>query len=180
MILARRALLLAAFAWPARADSSVPEPDGFRMDDYRAPVPDTVRGGTVLHTEALRALIARAPPVLIDVLPAPRRPPAMRPEAPWLPPRHHAIPGSLWWPDVGRGALSPELETRFRARLAEVTAGDAARLVVFYCLADCWMSWNATRRAAAWGVRAAWYPEGADGWKAAGLPLAELAPEALD
>ena len=62
-------------------------------------------------------------------------------------------------------------ETRFAARLHDVTAGDPQRLVVFFCLNDCWMSWNAARRAAALGLRAAWFPEGTDGWEAAGLPL---------
>ena len=34
------------------------------------------------------------------------------------------------------------------------------------------MSWNAAKRALALGyAHVAWYPEGADGWAAAGLPL---------
>ncbi|MEA1648849.1 hypothetical protein UAJ10_07440 [Nitrospirillum sp. BR 11164] len=35
------------------------------------------------------------------------------------------------------------------------------------------MSWNATKRAAGYGyTNVAWYPDGVDGWRAAGLPLA--------
>jgi PQQ-dependent catabolism-associated CXXCW motif protein len=43
---------------------------------------------------------------------------------------------------------------------------------VFYCLASCWMSWNAAKRALAIGYRhVAWYPDGTDGWAADHLPL---------
>jgi PQQ-dependent catabolism-associated CXXCW motif protein len=49
--------------------------------------------------------------------------------------------------------------------------------VVFYCLADCWMSWNAAKRAASWGYREVlWYRDGTDGWEAAGLPTEVLHP----
>src|ERR1700712_363094 len=43
-----------------------PEPDGYRMDDYRAPVPATVAGAEVMHIEAMRDLVARNDAVLID------------------------------------------------------------------------------------------------------------------
>jgi PQQ-dependent catabolism-associated CXXCW motif protein len=40
-------------------------------------------------------------------------------------------------------------------------------------MADCWMSWNAAKRALELGHKAVvWYPEGTDGWSEAGLPLA--------
>ena len=42
------------------------------------------------------------------------------------------------------------------------------------------MSWNAAKRAAASGFRVAWFPEGADGWAAAGMPLDPVEPEWLD
>jgi hypothetical protein len=39
------------------------------------------------------------------------------------------------------------------------------------------MSWNATKRALAWGYTGAqWYRDGTDGWEAAGLPLTEAPP----
>lgn len=164
-------------AGPCWADPTVPVPDGYRQDDYRAAVPDTVPGAAVLHLPAMREVVARGDAVLIDVLPAPRRPEAMRPGQPWLPQPHQTLPGALWWPEVGRGALPATFEARFEQHLREVTDGDAQRMVVFFCLNDCWMSWNAARRAAALGVRAGWYPEGTDGWIAAGLPTAVAAPD---
>jgi len=40
------------------------------------------------------------------------------------------------------------------------------------------MSWNAAKRALALGYKnVAWYPDGTDGWEAAGLPLHEAKPE---
>ena len=89
------------------------------------------------------------------------------------------IPGSLWLPDVGRGALSPELERSFRDHLEAATKGRRDTPVVFYCLADCWMSWNATKRAAEWGyTHLYWYRDGIDAWEAAKLPVAKADPAA--
>jgi PQQ-dependent catabolism-associated CXXCW motif protein len=148
------------------------------MDDYRAPTPDTVPGGKVVHTDALKALLDRGGVVLVDVLPAPRQPAGMKPGTPWMPEPHRDLPGSLWLPDVGRGAISAALDAWFRARLAQATGEDKGRTVVFYCLKDCWMSWNAAKRAASFGYRdVLWYPEGVDGWREAGLALREATPE---
>jgi rhodanese-related sulfurtransferase len=39
------------------------------------------------------------------------------------------------------------------------------------------MSWNAAKRAVSLGYTAvAWYPDGTDGWREAGLPLSEATP----
>jgi len=178
----RRFLLLAGCA-PACGillGAAVPEPKAYRLDDYRAPVPDTVRGASVLHAAALHDLVRREMAILIDVLPAPRRPANMRPGTPWMPVVHRDIPGSLWWPEVGRGELPPELEQRFRHRLLELVAARPGRIVVFYCLRDCWMSWNATRRAASYGIRAAWFPDGIEGWADAGHALQEQKPDLVE
>ena len=51
---------------------------------------------------------------LIDVLPAPRRPEGMKPGMPWMPEKRRDIPGSVWLPDVGRGAINPALDARNR------------------------------------------------------------------
>jgi PQQ-dependent catabolism-associated CXXCW motif protein len=153
------------------------EPQGYRMDDYRTPTPETVAGGVVLDTDAAYELWKSGSAVWIDVLPAPRRPANLPISAIWMPVPHRDIPGSWWLPDIGRGALSPELEIYFRDHLAAATRGQRDTAVVFYCLVDCWMSWNAAKRAASWGYgRVYWYPDGTDGWEAAKLPLAETEP----
>ncbi len=55
--------------------------------------------------------------------------------------------------------------------------GIHGRLIVFYCLADRWMSRNATKRAAGWGyTNLYWYRDGIDAWGAARVPTADAEP----
>ena len=68
-------LAIGAF-WPPGASAAgeacvSDEPPGYRMTDFRAPVPCTLAGATVVSTEALRRLIEHRSPLLIDVLPSP-------------------------------------------------------------------------------------------------------------
>jgi PQQ-dependent catabolism-associated CXXCW motif protein len=168
-----------AFAFIANlvAHAQPPEPEGYRMDDYRAPSPATVAGGVMLDTDAAHQLWESGAAVWIDVLPAPRRPENLPPSALWMPLPHRDIPGSLWLPEIGRGALSPEVEGYFRDHLATATKLRKDAAVVFYCLADCWMSWNAAKRAASWGyTQIYWYRDGTDGWDAAKLPMQNAEP----
>ena len=153
------------------------EPESYRMDDYRSPTPETVIGGVVLNTDSAHKLWAKENAVWIDVLPAQRRPANLPPSALWMPLPHRDIPGSVWLPEIGRGALSPQLEAYFRDHLAAATKGRHDAPVVFYCLADCWMSRNAAKRAALWGyTRVYWYRDGTDGWEAAKFPMESAEP----
>ena len=53
--------------------------------------------------------------------------------------------------------------------------GIHGRPIVFYCLADCWMSWNAS--AVGWGyTNLYWYRDGIDAWEAARVPTADAEP----
>jgi PQQ-dependent catabolism-associated CXXCW motif protein len=157
--------------------SAPPEPQGYRTENYRAETPARVPGGTVLDTAAAQRLWRAGGAVWIDVLPAPHRPPNLPAASVWLPVPRRDIPGSVWLPDIGRGDLNPRLEGYFRASLARLTKGRPEAPVVFYCLANCWMSWNAAKRAAKWGYRRIyWYRDGTDGWQAAKLPLAVAKP----
>lgn len=159
------------------ASAQTPEPDSYRMDDYRAPTPATVVGGAALDTTSAYELWVSGDATWIDVLPASRRPANLPVSAIWMPVPHRDIPGSIWLPDIGRGALSPEVEAYFRHQLEAVTKGRREAPVVFYCLTDCWMSWNAAKRAASWGyTRVYWYRDGIDGWEAAKLPTHEAEP----
>jgi quinoprotein dehydrogenase-associated probable ABC transporter substrate-binding protein len=72
----------------------VAEPDGYRMADYRAPVPASLAGATVVSTADLQALLETTRPILLDVLPLPREP-ANRPAGSlWRPPSREHLPGS--------------------------------------------------------------------------------------
>jgi PQQ-dependent catabolism-associated CXXCW motif protein len=179
--LAAAMLAAAAGASAASAEEDVPEPAGYRLDDYRAPTPRSVPGGRMIDTAEAHALWEKGGAVWVDVLPAPRRPEGQRPDAVWRPIPRRNIPGSVWLPDVGRGELSSERDRWFREHLAAATRGDRAVPVVFYCLADCWMSWNATKRAASYGyTNLYWYRDGTDGWEQAEFPtvIADPAPGA--
>jgi PQQ-dependent catabolism-associated CXXCW motif protein len=178
----RLAFICAVWAAVAAAHAQAPpvaEPSSYRLQDYRAPTPATVAGGTAIATAEAVALWRAHRAVFIDVLSAPRRPEGLPAGTLWKPVPRRDIPGSLWLPEVGRGALSPALEGYFREHLAAATGGDRSRPLVFYCLAECWMSWNATKRAAGYGyTRLYWYRDGTDGWQRAHLPLAEATPAA--
>lgn len=170
-------LLLDAGA--ARSAEGVPWPTdgGYRTEDYRAPTPEAVPGGRAISTAEAKAMSSRPDVVWVDMLPAARRPDGLPPGSLWRPSPRLGIPGSIWLPDAGRGAIAPATDAWFREALAKATGGDPGRTVVFYCLADCWMSWNAAKRAAAYGYREVlWYRDGTDGWEAAGLPTEILHP----
>ncbi len=155
------------------------EPQGYRLDDYRAPTPAAVAGAAALDTPAAHQLWKSGGAAWIDVLAAPHRPANLPAAAVWLPMPRRDIPGSLWLPDVGHGQLNPKLEAYFRTNLDQATKHRRDAPVVFYCLANCWMSWNAVKRAASWGyTRVYWYRDGTDGWEAAKLPLAVAEPVA--
>lgn len=160
-----RILLLVALLLPAAARG-----EDFRMGDYRAPTPLSLDGARIVDTEDAARLVHSGAVLPLDVLPVQRN----AETGAWLQskPRMN-IPGSIWLPNVGYGALSPALEHWFRTRLDELTGGSRSTGMMFYCVIDCWMSWNAAKRAVSWGYRnVVWYPEGTDGWSFDGLPLA--------
>ncbi|MEJ2378963.1 MAG: rhodanese-like domain-containing protein, partial [Pseudolabrys sp.] len=124
-----------------------------------------------------KALWQRGHAAFVDVLPRPPKP-KLPPGTLWLEHPRRDIPGSIWLPDTGYGALALPTQAYLRDGLVKATGGDRAKPLVIYCLRDCWMSWNAARRALAMGyAHVIWYPDGTDGWSEAGLPLAETKPE---
>jgi PQQ-dependent catabolism-associated CXXCW motif protein len=182
-VIAIRVLLGTVLLWSAlpggvvAADEGAVEPEHYRTDNYRAPTPATLRGARVIDTAEAEAIWKTRAAVFVDVLPRPPRPPNLPGGTIWRDKPHHNISGSVWLPDAGYGALSPAAEQYFVAGLERATGGDRTKLVVVYCLKDCWMSWNAAKRALALGYsQVAWYPDGIDGWDMAGLPFQPAAP----
>ena len=160
------------------AAAGVTEPDGYRLEDYRSPTPTTLRGVRVLDTDEAEQLWRSNLASFVDVLPRPPRPRDLPEGTLWRDKPRANIPGSIWLPDTGYGELAPSVADYFSKGLDRVTGGDRSRILVLYCLADCWMSWNAAKRARALGYSGvAWYPEGTDGWLGAGLPLQAATPE---
>jgi PQQ-dependent catabolism-associated CXXCW motif protein len=170
--------LTVGYAAGSRAQSAPEEPSGYRTDAYRAPVPATLQGARVIDTEAAEALWREKAAIFIDVLPRPVKPENLPAHVIWREPPHKSIPGAIWLANTGYGVVPEPLLEKFRNRLETLTGGDRAKTLVFFCLKDCWMSWNAAKRAVGWGYGGVvWFPEGIDGWSAALLPLENVAPE---
>ncbi len=170
------ALLIVTVA--ARAQENPPEPEGYRTDNYRSPVPATLAGARVLATEEAEAIWRAGRAVFIDVLPRPPKPSNLPEGTIWRDKPRSNIPGSVWLPDTGYGTLAAATEDYLREGLTRATGGDKTKLVVIYCQADCWMSWNAAKRALSYGYsNVAWYPDGTEGWQRANLPAEESQPQ---
>jgi PQQ-dependent catabolism-associated CXXCW motif protein len=174
----RIALAMVTFAIVDARAAEVLEPGGYRLEDYRAPTPETLRGAAAIGTQEAEKIWRSRIASFIDVLPRPPRPQNLPEGTLWRDKPRANIPDSIWLPDTGYGELAPSMADYFAKGLEKATHGDRARLIVLYCLADCWMSWNAAKRALALGYpNVAWYREGTDGWVAAGLPLEDATPE---
>lgn len=153
------------------------EPVDYWTGPIHGSVPETITGGTVIGTAELKALVEKSGAVLVEVSNAPRRPENLAPGAPWLPTPHPVIPGSLWIPGPGVGEIQPDVDAFFRDRLASATGNDISRPIVIYCHERCWLSWNAAKRAIRYGYRRVyWYPDGIEGWRAAGLETSVVEP----
>jgi PQQ-dependent catabolism-associated CXXCW motif protein len=175
--LARPIVALLILTVAARAQESPTEPAGYRTDNYRSPVPATIAGARVLATEEAEAIWRAGKAVFIDVLPRPPKPSNLPEGTIWRDKPRFNIPGSVWLPDTGYGALAAATEDYLREGLARATSGDKAKQLVIYCQADCWMSWNAAKRALSYGYsNVAWYPDGTDGWQRASLPVEDSQP----
>ena len=168
------ALSLSLLLGVAQAETPLFSPEGYRTSLYRSPTPNHVDGARIFDTESLKALLTQIPrPVLIDVY---RRQ--------WLEGRfiedqpHANLPGSHWLANTGDGELSQQVQDYFARNLQKATAGREDQPLVFYCRADCWLSWNAVKRAIAMGYKAVyWYRDGLDAWEAANLPVEPSRPE---
>ena len=180
LLLIASTLLCCAFT--VRADgqqsAAAAEPDGFWTGDNDAALPATLQGGTVIHAQRLSALLTAGHAVVVDVSNSPRRPEGLAPGAPWLPAPHRTLPGALWIPGAGAGEITPVFDEFFRTRLAQAAGENLDRTIVVYCHERCWLSWNAAKRAIRYGYRHVyWFPEGIEGWTAAGLPTRVMKAE---
>ena len=87
----------------------------------------------------------------------------------------------MWLPGAGMPDIAPETDVLFRKLLSQTTGGDHDHIVVIYCHERCWLSWNAAKRAIGYGYRRVhWFPEGVEGWRAAGNTTAIAKPWTLE
>ncbi|MDJ0629922.1 MAG: PQQ-dependent catabolism-associated CXXCW motif protein [Rhodobacter sp.] len=159
-----------------RPDLFHPE-TGYRIDRHRASTPDDIPGPARLISAAqAKALLARGA-LAIDVFGAAQsRYDEL--DGTWLVSKERlSLPGAIWLPETGRGVLDAAMQGYLAQTLARETKGDLARPMVVFCIADCWMSWNAAQRIAAMGYQNVhWFRHGTDGWLDIGEPLVPVDP----
>lgn len=148
--------------------------EGYRKRQYRAPTPESTSDATLVDTAQLQAMLAsEKPPKLINVLPLKTYDNGFV-----IKKAYTHIASSIWLPNVGRGEILLEVESWFFKHLEQISKMDKAAQLVFYCRADCWMSWNTIKRVARAGYsRLYWYRDGLDGWRENGLPEVAAVPE---
>lgn len=155
-------------------------PPGLKMAHYRSPTPACVPNGITLNTAELQSLMQTQQPILIDVFAILRRIDAGFGSTWLVNSPHTSLPNAVWLPNVGYGQLDPDIETWFQQQLTQLTQANKTKPLVFFCVADCWMSWNAVQRARAYGYNQVyWYKDGIDGWQERGLVTVTLEPTPL-
>ena len=174
MVLLRLFAAVALTTLPTQ-DTAFDPASGYRIAAYRGVVPGPPPGIARITATAVAALGDKV--ILIDVVPADggvRDPKTGR----WRLARPAAsIPGAHWFPEAGRGVLAPGIERWLLDGVRTLARRHSGRPIVVFCLADCWMSWNAALRLHRAGVRPIrWFAEGSDGWRDLGKPLAAVAP----
>jgi quinoprotein dehydrogenase-associated probable ABC transporter substrate-binding protein/PQQ-dependent catabolism-associated CXXCW motif protein len=150
-------------------DRPVAEPAGYRMEEYRAPVPAGLTGARTVDLDGLRKILAGEDPLLVDVMPTQPKPESRPAGSIWRDPQRETIKGAVWLANMGYGKLPEAEEAAFKETLL-ARAGSLDRTVVMFCEPQCWMSWNAAKRALGYGFRnVVWFPGGVAAWRDAGL-----------
>lgn len=162
---------------PSVIAANIPQPDGYRLELYDDLVPDGLDGATTVSGLQIKDLQQSVDIVIVDVIPEHRKPDFLPENQMWFPVPHRGLVGALWLPDVGFGVLSEVTENYFKKHLLAATNADLETPLVFYCRANCWMSWNAAKRALSFGYRRVyWYTDGIEDWDFEGFDFAVLQP----
>lgn len=161
-------------------DEPPAEPADYRSKGYRGLVPLTLKGATVVSDEQAMTIYKAGKTVFIDVMPFVPRPPNLPKNMYWRDKPRSNIEGSAWLANVGYGRLPKEMDEFFRSHLKRLSSGKTDKPLLFYCQAECWMSWNAAKRALEYGYKTVyWYSDGTDGWKKIGGKVVKAKPEPL-
>jgi len=158
---------------------STGEKELYRASPYHAVTTQIPpKGVQRINVHQLKVLLRLEDVVLIDVYGALFREESLYFDGDWLisEPRKN-IPNSVWLPNVGKHTLSLVIEQYFKVELQRLTGQDKNKGIIFYCIEDCWMSWNASKRALSLGyTNVMWFREGVDGWLDASGNLIDSKP----
>lgn len=163
-----------------RPDLFHPE-TGYRIARQRGPTPDDIPPPSALVTPEQARDLIRGGALVLDVFSAAQSR-FDELDGTWLvsEPRL-SLPGAFWLPETGRGTLSPEIEVYLADNLSRLTHDDRDHPILVFCVADCWMSWNAAQRIAGLGyTHVHWYRLGTDGWLDIGEGLFPVEPVPVD
>ena len=184
-LLASAVLLIGAHAGGAApyAELQAKRPDlfdpksGYRIARQRAPTPDDIPAPVrLVETAQIPHLLAQGA-LPLDVFGAAQSR-YDEIDGTWLvsEPRL-SLPGAVWLPETGRGVLSDAMQAYLADNLDTLTNHNKDHPILVFCIADCWMSWNAAQRIAAMGyTNVGWFRLGTDGWQDMGWPLFPVAP----
>src|SRR5699024_8549157 len=111
--------------------SAPPEPSDYRTDNYRSPVPLTLKGATVLSIDDAMKVWSAKSAIFIDVYPQPPKPANLPAGTLWRETTHQSIEDAVWLPNVGYGVLSAAADAYFQRNLAKLTQGDKTKEIVF-------------------------------------------------
>lgn len=147
--------------------------EGYRATLYRSPTPEQHEQATTLAPQELQELLMQQPQaVMIDVL-----------RNPWLHGqftllhKHRNLADSVWLPNCGDGSLTEDWVAYCQTWLERLSGADKSFPLVFYCRSDCWLGWNAAKRAHGWGyTNLYWLRDGVEAWQEAGYPLQDAQP----
>lgn len=161
-------------------DNAVQKVENYRGLPYHAPTTLKPPAGVkIISASQLKELLSKNNrPILIDVYGAIFREESLDFDGAWLvsSPRQN-IPGSVWLPNVGKQQLKVIVKQYFEINLKKLTSNNHSTPIVIYCIEDCWMAWNAAKRAHEWGyVNVMWFREGVDGWNDIDEKLQESQP----
>lgn len=150
---------------------------GYRIGRQRAPTPEDIPApARLVSTQEAAALLAKGA-LALDVFGAAQSR-FDELDGTWLVSKERlSLPDALWLPETGRGRLTEVMQAYLADNLAVATDGHLDHPLVVFCIADCWMSWNAAQRISALGYTAVhWYRLGTDGWLDEGRELVRATP----
>lgn len=174
------AALLLMLAAPA--DRALFDPQtGYRVAAYRGVIPAPPPGVSRIENAEAARLFDEGKTLFLDFTPAPGAVRDAQTGTWHLAVLHDTIPGARWFPEAGRGPPNPAIDRWLADGVRGLTYHRKRQPIVAFCLADCWMSWNASWKLARLGYRhVLWYANGIDGWRDMGRERIAASPEGAD